>query len=327
MGSETFPLVSILIPYYNHNHFIRETLDSIIADSYPNKEIIIINDGSSNPDDSNITSWICDHQNDIAIQYIKRENLGISKTFNELTDLAKGKYLMPCASDDYFINNTITARVNLLESNPTKMIVIADNIVVNDNGEILYNSNLFEMRKGQKRNYLNNFLLKRELIIRWGLAGPSWLGHKDIFKTIGGLDENLIVEDWDFFLRAAAKNLIIFYDQPVSAYRLHDSNTINNPEKKKRMLEDLAKTAYQNIENFDSFYFKYLLRKKYFDIKTFVDRMDKNYIHPAKQLSLKENFAIVKQNHKQKAISNLEFLLALIKISKYSIRKKMSFRK
>lgn len=263
MNTNNFPLVSILIPYYNHSHFIRQTLDSIIADTYPNKEIIIINDGSSNPDDFNITSWIDEHQNDIAIRYIKRENRGISKTFNELTNLAKGKYLMPCASDDYFINSTITARVKLLETNPSKMIVISDNIVVNDHGDILYNSNLFEMRKGRKRNYLNNFLLKRELIIRWGLAGPSWLGHKDIFNTIGDLDESLIVEDWDFFLRAAAKNLIIFYDGKVSAYRLHENNTISNPEKQNRMILDRAQTAKKNIKNFKSPYFKYLLWKSY----------------------------------------------------------------
>lgn len=256
------PLVSVIIPYYNHNHYIKQTLDSVIEDTYPNKEIIIINDGSSDPDDSNIVTWINAHD-EITVTYIKRENKGLTKTLNELIDLAKGKYICVCASDDYLINNTLAKRVQILEQNPKKMVLISDNIVVDDSNNLLYGSNLFEMRRGEKKNYKSDAGLKYELIRRWGLAGACFIANKDVYRQIGKYDEKLIVEDWDFFLRAVAKNLIAFYDEKVSAYRLHSSNTISNNTKNEKMLLDRANSAKNNIKNFKSPYFKYLLWRIY----------------------------------------------------------------
>lgn len=260
--SDALPLISVIIPYYNHNRYIKQTLNSIIADTYPNKEIIIINDGSTDPDDSNIVEWLNQH-NDIPVNYIKRENRGLTKTLNELIDLSHGKYICVCASDDYLINNTLETRIQILEQNPKKKVLISDNIVVDDDSKVLYNSNLFEMRKGQKRNYKSDVGLKYELIKRWGLAGACFIANKDVYKQIGKYDESLIVEDWDFFLRATAKNLVLFYDEKVSAYRLHGNNTISDNVKQKKMLLDRANSAKNNIKNFSSLYFKYLLWRIY----------------------------------------------------------------
>ena len=262
MNISNFPLVSIIIPFYNHNHFIKQTLDSILQDTYPNKAIVIINDGSSDPDDSNILKWLQENSSSIETTYIKRENKGLTKTLNELIGLAKGKYICLCASDDYLINNTLTKRVEILENQPNKKVLISDNIVIDDASNILYNSNLFEMRKGRKSNYYSDFGLKYELIKRWGLSGACFIANKDIYGIIGKYDESLTVEDWDFFLRAVAKNLIVFYDEKVSAYRLHQNSTNKNPDQQKRMTLDLASTAKNNIKNFKSPYFKYLLWKR-----------------------------------------------------------------
>lgn len=255
------PKISILIPYYNHNKFITQTLNSIIEDTYSNKEIIIINDGSPDLDDSNIIKWIELHQNEIYVQYIKRENKGLTKTFNELIGLASGQYIIACASDDYLINNTITERVDLLEKTPNKMILLSDTIIVDENSKLISNSNL-EYRNQTVDSYTSTFKLKKMIVKKWGLAGATWIAKKDLFTTIGLLDETLIVEDWDFMLRVASKNLALFYpNQKVSAYRLHPNNTINNPDKQIRMWEDLYYTAKKHIKSFQNPYFKYLMWK------------------------------------------------------------------
>ena len=118
------PLVSFLIPYYNHKQYIGQTLDSILNDTYPNKEIIIINDGSTDTDISVINNWIERHSSTLPIKFISRENKGITKTFNELARTSKGKYIVFCASDDYLINDTISNRVSILEKNQEKMVLI-----------------------------------------------------------------------------------------------------------------------------------------------------------------------------------------------------------
>ena len=259
-----FPLVSFIIPFYNHNHFVKQTLDSILEDTYPNKEIIIINDGSPNPDDSNIIEWIEKNTNKIYVNYIKRENKGVTKTLNELIDLSKGKYIAVCASDDYFINNTITKRVQILESNPNKLLLLSDNIVINDNGEKIFDSNLFQLRN-VKREYFNTDRgLKYATIKYWSLAGACYIVNRKIFDIIGKYNEDLIVEDWDFFLRVVANDLALFYDEKVSAYRLHENNAISNKSLDNRREEDMAKSAKLNIKYFKSPYFKFLLWKKYY---------------------------------------------------------------
>lgn len=262
MNTNKFPLASVIIPFYNHNHFIQQTLDSILEDTYPNKEIIMINDGSTDEDDSNIMNWIHTHSSKITINYVKRENRGLTKTMNELLDLASGEYILVCASDDYLINDTIEDRIKVLNNNPSKLIVLADCIVVDECSNLISNSNLFELRKQKLSPYLTDFGLKKMIIKKWGLVGASWLAKRELFNQIGKWDESLTIEDWDFMLKAVSKNLALFYhEKPVSAYRVHSNNSITNPSKKRRFLEDAYVTSKKHIKSFGSPYFKFLLWK------------------------------------------------------------------
>jgi len=320
MSLSNFPLISVIIPFYNHNHFIKKTLDSILEDTYSNKEIIIINDGSSNPDDSNIINWIEQHKDDVSVQYIKRENRGLTKTLNELIRLSNGKYIVVCASDDYLINNTIKQRVNVLETTPDTLVLISDNIVVDNDGNQLYDSNLFSYRTGIKQNYLDRNRLKKTIIKNWGLAGPCFIANKKVYTILGNYDETLMVEDWDFFLRAVAHNYISFFDEKVSAYRLHN-NTFSDTSKKTKMLQDLAHTAKKNIKEFQSPYFKYLLLKQYKFIRKHIKMAEKNFVSLSKEFTFKKNIRTLNQNYKNGAISVYDYFSSFGKISRYAIRR------
>jgi glycosyltransferase involved in cell wall biosynthesis len=230
-------------------------------DSYPNKEIIIINDGSSNKDDSNITNWIEKHKDKIDIKYISRKNVGLTKTLNELISLSNGKYIVLCASDDYLINDTVTKRVELLQQNPDKLMVLSDAIVVDNNDKKIMDSSMSELYTANKENYKTDDGLKYEIITNWSIAGATHLIDKKLYEEIGLYNKNLIVEDWDFFLRAVAKDYILFYDEKVSAYRQHDTNLSSNPKKALRMHEDLYNSALKHLNLFDEKYKKLLLEK------------------------------------------------------------------
>jgi len=262
MNINEYPLVSVIIPFYNHNKFIKKTLDSILEDSYPNKEIIIINDGSTDSDDSNILSWLEKHKDSIKIIYIKRENKGLTKTFNELVKISKGKYLLPCASDDYFINDTITKRVELLEQveSKNKLILISDNIVVDENNKLIFKSNLFELRNVDVDKLSSDDGLKYSVIKQWSFAGPSWIANRRLFDEFGlYLDENFAAEDWDFFLRIVAKNYALFYNEKVSAYRWSPKKSDKNDSFTQKLKNDLRQTALKNSELFEEPYNQWLL--------------------------------------------------------------------
>jgi len=264
MNTTDKPLVSFIIPFYNHNHFVKKTLDSMFEDSYPNKEIIIINDGSSNKDDSNIQKWIKEHKDKIDITYVSRKNVGLTKTLNELISLAKGKYIVLCASDDYLINNTVTKRVEILQNNPDKLMVLSDAIVVDDDDNKVLESSLSELYTANKENYKTDDGLKHEIITNWSVAGATHLIDKKLFEEIGLYNEELIVEDLDFFLRAVAKDYIIFYDEKVSAYRQHDTNMSGNPKKALRMHQDLYKSVTTHSKLFNEKFKNLLLEKAVF---------------------------------------------------------------
>ena len=257
------PLVSFLIPYYNHKQYVGQTLDSILNDTYPNKEIIIINDGSTDTDISVINNWIERNNNTLPIKFISRENKGVTKTFNELARTSKGKYIVFCASDDYLINNTIKDRVSILEQNQEKMVLVADTSVVDVNSKTIYRSSIDEWmphKHSNKENYFTDEGLTYEIINRWKLPGPCNMMNKKLFIESGGYDETLFLEDWDFYLRAAAQKSIIYYDQKVAAYRIHGKNFTSKSTFK--LTYSLYLSAKKNYLLFSNPYKKQLFIKK-----------------------------------------------------------------
>jgi len=257
------PLVSFLIPYYNHKQYVDQTLDSILNDTYPNKEIIIINDGSTDADISVIDDWIERNSNTLPIKFISRENKGITKTFNELAKVSKGKYIVFCASDDYLINNTIKDRVSILEKNQEKMTLIADTSVVDSNSKTIHKSSIDDWlphKHSNKKNYFSDEGLAYEIINRWKLPGPCNMMNKKLFIESGGYDETLFLEDWDFYLRAAAHKSIIYYDQKVAAYRIHGKNL--SSKSKFKLTYSLYLSAKKNYPLFSNPLKKQLFIKK-----------------------------------------------------------------
>lgn len=253
--------VSVIIPLYNHEKFIIETIESVVNDTYPSKEIVVINDGSKDRSDIVVREWI-KINNKISVNYLSRENKGLTKTLNELIDRSTGDYILLLGSDDYLINNTIQDRVSILESNKDKLMLISDAIVIDSDGKKIYESGNFNLQHGNKQNYLSDRGLKKEIVKNWSVVGPVVMMDRKLFDLIGNYDESLYFEDWDFYLRAVSKNLVIYFDQQVSAYRLHNSNMSTSKANGLKMWECGMLTAKKNIKNF-GFPYNFWLWKKY----------------------------------------------------------------
>jgi len=257
---KNYPLISITIPCYNHEHFVKKTLDSVINDPYPNKEIIIIDDCSIDNSWKVIQKWVEIHQVKIKIKiYFERNkiNLGVSKTVNKLHSLCNGEYVVGIASDDQLISGGIEKRIKYLESNLHKKVVFGDCIVIDENDNTLYNSGLSDLYNLNKLNLLNDNDMRRELILNWGVPGGTLMMRKDLIKEIK-FNEELIVEDLDLFLKWMSKNYLGFIDEKISRYRLHSSNASRNQSFKIRRYKDTVKTIFSNMKYFN-FYYKLIL--------------------------------------------------------------------
>jgi len=247
-------IISILIPAYNHQNYVVETLDSILHDSFKDKEIVIINDGSTDDTDKVITSWIEKHSKEIDITYKSRENRGLTKTLNELLSLAKGSYLVAIASDDFLLDGGLQKRYEYLQNHPDKYAVFSDCIVVDNDSKKTHDSGLFEYRHANREKLLTDDGIKKEFISNFAVPGPVLMVRRDFYKKFGEYNEEMYMEDYDLYLKFAAKNLIGFLDEKVSAYRIHEQNMSGaNSSRYLRLLEDSKKTLLLHLDDFSGF--------------------------------------------------------------------------
>lgn len=175
--------LSIVIPCYNDSLFIEESIDSAISQSYGNKEVIVVDDGSEVETKEIIKSF----KSKIDL-IITQENKGLSAARNVGIQEAKGEYIIVQDSDDYFDSSFAEKAINIIRSNEDCKIVTSEARRFNQAGTL----DIFTPVGGG----LKNFLFQNSAI------GNS-LFRKDDFLKIGGYDEEMMdgFEDWEFYIR------------------------------------------------------------------------------------------------------------------------------
>ena len=245
-------LVSIIVPLYNHEKFIVKCIESIVSEAIVNSEIIIIDDGSIDNSKQVVLDWLSNNVEHKHVKFLVRENRGLSKTLNELILMAKGKYIKFIASDDYILPGGLRGCIDFLENNLEYDAVFGDAVIVDNSNMIVSESCLFEFRKRKLASYIDPVLLKNEIIQRWSVPGPVSCIRRDFILKVGLFDEDLVIEDWDLFLRMLSFGKIGFINEKVAAYRHHESNVSRstNVERRIKNLSDMVKTLDKNIPNF-----------------------------------------------------------------------------
>jgi glycosyltransferase involved in cell wall biosynthesis len=267
------PLVSIVIPLYNHEKFVLQCLDSILIDGYPNLELLILDDGSTDRSYELAANWLTRHQhNFFRCELARQQNAGITITLNRLISHAKGDFIVPIASDDYFLPGGIEARVQSLMENPKWLAVFGDCLVVDQEGDLICESGVFQFHRLPARPFAlqHNKLTRMELLIRWSIPGPVFLMRSCTPAIVGRYDESLNVEDRDYYLRLAAIKALGFVNYKVACYRCHDNNLCRDNETGKSRTWSFSK-ASQNAARQATGMFKYCLLLDYYQ------RVDDNW--------------------------------------------------
>ncbi len=230
--------------------YIEKTLNSILDDSYPNKEIVIINDGSIDNTDKVIREWIINNNDKIAINYTSRGNKGVTKTLNEMVAKSRGEYITIIASDDYLLPGGIMTRYNYLKNNPKKLAVFGDCIIVDSDGNKTHDSGLSDLYGVRKDNYSTDKGLKREILSDWSVPGGTLMVKRRLYDY-QIYDIRLLIEDLDFFLKMVSNNILSFMDVKVSAYRVHGKNTCMLSGYWIKVQEDIVNSYLRNLKHFN----------------------------------------------------------------------------
>lgn len=220
--TEQQPLVSIVIPCYNHAQFVQETIQSVIDQDYENIELIIIDDGSKDNSVEVIQEMIpaCEERF-VRFEFRYRPNKGLCVTLNEALEWCEGEYLSPLASDDIIKKYKTSIQVDYLNKNRDVKGVFGDMEVIYKDGskEVL-------LMKTAKYSFEDIFLHKHNL------PAPTQMLRLAKVKEIGGYRSDLIIEDWSMWLFLTEDGSKLSYINKVfSSYRRHDENLSGNLEK------------------------------------------------------------------------------------------------
>lgn len=305
----TEPLVSVLIPLYNHAGFVKRCLDSVLEDGYPRIEIIMVDDGSRDDSVAVAQQWF-KQMNSRSVERFEiesRPNKGVTRTLNELVNKARGDYLVLLASDDFLLQGGISARLEYLQRHPDKLAVFGDCIVVDDTGVKTNDSAIVGLYGGHIECLKDDKMMALELIYRWCVTGPGFMARRELYDQIGYYDESLTVEDWDMYLRAASIGALGFIPGPVAAYRSHGENSVRKPGARIAQLDSLKRTAWKNFQGFNGLHrlgllYRYFKLNK--EIASFQGKVVKSFVNklicmPFSIVSNKRYKKIVKNFYKQ----------------------------
>ena len=231
-----FPKISVLIPSYNHDQFIKETILSIWNQTYSNIEIIIVDDCSTDMTLSIATNLQKDSPIPMKI-YRNKENLGPVKTVNKALNFCSGDFFTPFASDDLFKGNRYEAQVNHIRQNPDSVIIFGNGYAFDKTGDLyqLHNEfvqNLLTQKPEQILEYLYTHI--SPFFLQTSVIKTSFI------KGLGGFDENGLVDDWalniKIFKNLSSQNQYSFVNQYLICYRIHEGSISKNYDRQKKLL-------------------------------------------------------------------------------------------
>jgi len=224
--------VSVIIPTYNCKHYICEAIDSVLAQSYKNTEIIVVDDGSIDATQEVISKY------GEQIKYIYQTNKGVSSARNRGISLAEGEYIAFLDSDDVWLPDKLKLQISAIEKNTEAVLVFTDAEVFNEKGIVRNSFRPSHIEKadcGSFRCRINSFSLNdgsilagdfyRDLLMGNFIALSTVLIRKELFSRNGGFDESFSIgEDYELWLRIARKNSLLYLNNITTQHRFRDDS-------------------------------------------------------------------------------------------------------
>ncbi|HEU5289677.1 MAG TPA: glycosyltransferase [Cyclobacteriaceae bacterium] len=210
----TTPLVSVICLCYNHERFVRDAINSVINQTYAAVELIVIDDASTDGSRAIIESVVTKNP---LIQFIPlRENVGNCKAFNIALKKTRGDFIIDLAADDILLPIRIQAGVDLLTKlNDSYGVTISDAEYISEEGKHLN----FHSQKFPHQTIPQGDIYK-DVIQRFFISAPTVMFRRSVIESLGGYDEELAYEDFDFWVRSSRSFKYCYSDQVLVKKRL-----------------------------------------------------------------------------------------------------------
>lgn len=232
MGNESRPVISVIVPSYNHERYIIDTLNSIFSQDIPRSayEVIVVDDGSTD----NSVDLLKKMQLSLPFVLLTQLNSGVSTALNYGVKISTGTYIAISASDDIWEPNKLRLQLNELKAKPESRFCYTNGSVFGVISKERYKPFLFT---GDVRKIVSvvNFV-----------PSSSIMFHRSLFDEIGGFSKNIALEDWDFIIRAASVTQFSCVDKPLIRYRTHQLNTMKQLRASRSILSKKYEVLHKN---------------------------------------------------------------------------------
>jgi glycosyltransferase involved in cell wall biosynthesis len=214
-SSMSDPLVSIITPVYNGEQYLLETIESALAQTYKNFELLIVNDGSTDNSAAIIKPFLKDSR----VIYIEQKNAGVAAARNTAIKQARGKYIGFLDQDDLWLSNKLEVQIAVLEQDESIALVHSRQDFIDSQG----NKIDYDWVTGVSGYCFEDMFKKNRIAVLTVLI------RKTIFDEIGLFNEKFSgADDYHMWLRVTIKHPISYIDQALAFYRFHDSNWSKN---------------------------------------------------------------------------------------------------
>ena len=212
------PKVSIVGLCYNHSQFVQSCLQSVFHQTYQNIELIVVDDGSTDDSKTKIRDFLKDYPKVLFIDL--QENIGNCKAFNLGLEASSGEFIIDLATDDILFPDRIAEQVQAFSKLDSDYGVIYSDAVYIDQQDHTLGTHFTNYRPERGNIYPS-------LISRYFIPPATMMIRRSVFEELGGYDENLAYEDFDFWIRSGRNWKYDFLDAPLTKIR-KTSNSLSS---------------------------------------------------------------------------------------------------
>jgi len=194
------PSISVIIPTYNRIETLPRAIESVMVQTHPANELIIVDDGSTD----GTVAWLGEHYPQIKL--IKQQNSGVSAARNRGIEVASGEWIALLDSDDEWLPKKLEKQLALLASEPEFKLVHGDEIWIRNGVRVN------QMKKHSKKGGW----IFQDCLPLCAISPSAVMIHRSIFDDVGLFDETLpACEDYDLWLRITCRYPVLYCDQPL----------------------------------------------------------------------------------------------------------------
>lgn len=227
-------LISIVLPVYNGEKFLEESIESILEQTYRNWELLVLDDCSNDKTPEIVKKYA---EIDSRIYYYRnKHNLRLPRNLNKGFSLAKGRFLTWTSDDNKFRPEALEKMLAALQNNPGKDLVYASYQVIDE--------------KGKKLQVINADPKGKEHILGSNVVGACFLYTRAAYEKVGEYDADLVlVEDFDYWQRMFMEVDALALQEVLYDYRWH-SGSLTSTKKEEQFGKIQERMLLKNIEGF-----------------------------------------------------------------------------